>query len=110
MINPQGLSDFENLAELIQVNPKATVSNTVLKGEGVNVVLFAFDKDEELSEHTAAMPVLVQCLEGEILISAEGREVTLKPGGLVHFTTRLPHAVKALTPAKMALFMMSPRD
>lgn len=107
MINPDGLSDIENMADLVEINDGATVSRTILKGEGVNVVLFSFDEGEELSEHTAAMPVLVQVLEGELLITADGRDVVLRPGGLVHFTTRLPHAVKALKPSKMVLYMMA---
>lgn len=107
MINLQGMSDFEDLASLIAVNPNATVSSTPLKGEGVNMVLFSFDEGEELSEHTAAMPVILQVLEGELLIHADGREVTLRPGGLVHFTTRLPHSVKAVKPCKMLLLMLA---
>lgn len=102
----QQLSFIENLASEIDYAQKSTVSKTVTKAEGVNVVLFSFDTGEELSEHTAAMPVIVQVLEGELEITAENRTVTLSPGGLVHFTTRLPHAVKALKPAKMVLYML----
>ena len=106
MNNAAGLSNIENLAELIEVSPESTVSRAVFRGEGVNVILFAFDTGEGLTEHTAAVPVLVQLLEGEAVVTAEGREVTLKPGGLVHFTAQLPHAVKVTAPSKMALFML----
>lgn len=101
-----GLGYIENFAERIEYSPESTVSSTLMRAEGVNVVLFAFDEGEELSEHTAAMPVIVQALEGELEITADGKTVTLHPGGMVHFTTRLPHAVKALTKAKMVLYMM----
>lgn len=102
---------IENLADRIEYAEGSTVSKTIMRAEGVNVVLFSFDAGEELSEHTAAMPVLVQILEGEVEVTAEGKTVTLLPGGLVHFTTRLPHAVKAVTPSKMVLYMMPrPRD
>lgn len=102
-----GLGYINNLAELIEYSPNSTVSKTLMRAEGVNVVLFSFDSGEELSEHTAAMPVIVQALEGEIEITADGKTVKLLPGGMVHFSTRLPHAVKALTPAKMVLYMLS---
>lgn len=101
------LGYVENLAENIEYSPKSTVSKVVMRAEGVNVVLFSFDEGEELSEHTAAMPVIVQALEGELEITGDGKTVTLRPGGMVHFTTRLPHAVKALTKAKMVLYMMN---
>lgn len=100
------LGFIDNLADRIEYAEYSTVSKTLMQAEGVNVVLFSFDKDEELSEHTAAMPVIVQALEGELEITGDGKTVILKPGGLVHFTTRLPHAVKALTRAKMVLYML----
>ncbi|MDY3126660.1 MAG: cupin domain-containing protein [Corynebacterium sp.] len=100
------LGFIDNLAEQIEYAENSTVSKTLMRAEGVNVVLFSFDAGEELSEHTAAMPVIVQTLEGELEITGDNKTVILKPGGLVHFTTRLPHAVKALTKAKMVLYML----
>ena len=100
------LGFIDNLATQIEYATNSTVSKTILKAEGVNVVLFSFDAGEELSEHTAAMPVIVQALEGELEIVADGKTVTLTPGGMAHFSTRLPHAVKAVKRSKMVLYMM----
>lgn len=101
------MTDLADLAALVQVQPQATVSRTVLKADGTNVVLFAFDTDEELREHTAAIPVLLQTLEGAFDITAAGRTVTLRPGDLIHLRARVPHAVKALEPSKLALFLLT---
>ena len=81
-----------------------------IASEGVRLVLFSFDKDEILSEHTAAMPVILHTLEGALEIEADGRTVVLKPGDVIHFGTRLPHAVRALEPSKMALYMLDRRE
>ena len=101
------LGYVENLAQHVDYSAGETASKKVLGAEGVNVVLFAFDEGQELTEHTAAMPVIVQALEGELEVTGDGETVTLRPGGVVHFTTRLPHAVKAVTKAKMALYMLN---
>lgn len=85
--NP-AMTDITDLAALVQVQPESTVSRTVLKADGTNVVLFAFDAGEELREHTAAIPVLLQTLAGAFEITADGRTVTLAPGGLIHLTAR----------------------
>ena len=89
------MTDLQDIASMIQVNEEATVSRTVMHAEGVRLVLFSFDKDEILSEHTAAMPVILHTLEGALEIEADGRTVVLKPGDVIHFGTRLPHAVRA---------------
>lgn len=103
------MTDVADLASMIQVQPEATVSRTVLRAENAKIVLFAFDEGQELTEHTAAMPVLLQVLEGELRVTADGRDVTLLPGGVVHLTTRLPHAVYATKASKLALIMLDAR-
>ena len=103
------MTDVQDIASMIQINEQATVSRTVMHCEGMRLVLFSFDKDEILSEHTAAMPVILQTLEGALEITADGRTVILRPGDVIHFGTRLPHAVRALEPSKLALFMLDSR-
>ncbi|QWW19194.1 cupin domain-containing protein [Schaalia sp. 19OD2882] len=100
----------EDLASMISVNEGATVSRTVMHCENMRLVLFSFDTGEFLSEHTAAMPVILQTLQGALEIEADGRAVVLRPGDVMHFGTRLPHAVRALEPSKLALFMLDPRE
>ncbi len=70
------------------------------------VVLFGFDKGQELTEHTAAMPVFLFVVEGHLRVTADGQDVDLVPGGLLHMQARLPHAVVALEPSKLALIMV----
>ena len=104
------MTDLQDVAAMVAVNEGATVSRTVMHAEGVRLVLFSFDTDEYLSEHTAAMPVLLFALEGALEIEAGGRVVVLKPGDVIHFGTRLPHAVRALEPSKLALYMLDKRE
>jgi quercetin dioxygenase-like cupin family protein len=95
------------VADLVSVAEGSTVSRTVLKGEGANLVLFSFDAGEELSEHTAAMPVLLQALDGRLEVSADGRTVELVPGDVIHLGTRVPHSVRALEPSRLLLTMIT---
>lgn len=104
------MTDLADVASLVDIAPDSTVSRTVLKAEGVRLVLFSFDEGQELTEHTAAVPVVVQVLDGRLLVTAAGRQVELRPGGVIHFGTRLPHAVLALEPSRMLLTMIDPRQ
>src|ERR1035437_9750785 len=61
-----GMQDLSDVASLVEIQPEATVSRTVLKAEGARVVLFSFDSAQVLTEYTAAVPVLLQVLDGDL--------------------------------------------
>jgi quercetin dioxygenase-like cupin family protein len=104
------MEHIAKLSSLIEVTSESTVSRTVLKAEGVRVVLFAFDAGQELTEHTAAVPILLQLLDGRLRVGAAGKQVELSPGGLVHIGARVPHEILALQPSRMVLTMLDPRS
>ena len=99
-----------DLTALVAVADDATVSRTVLQAEGVRLVLFAFDAGPELREHTAAVPVLLQVLDGRLQVASGELDVVLVPGGVVHLPARAPHAVVALEPSRMLLTMLDDRQ
>jgi len=103
------MTTVEDMNSLVVVQPESTISRTILKSEGTRLVLFGFAKGQVLTEHTAAVPVLLQALSGELVISADGRSDILKPGGVIHLGTRVPHAVEALTDSVMLLTMLDGR-
>lgn len=104
------MTDVPGVASLADVAPDSTVSRTILKAEGARLVLFAFDRGQELTEHTAAVPVLLQALDGSFQITAAGRTVTLAPGDVLHLGSRTPHAVVATEPSRLLLTMLDPRQ
>ena len=76
-----GMHDLPDVASLVEIQPEATVSRTVLQAEGARVVLFSFDAGQVLTEHTAAVPVLLQVLDGHLRITADGRYRRSASGG-----------------------------
>lgn len=106
---PGHMSALASLDGAVSVQPESTVSRTVMKAEGVRIVMFAFDTGQVLTEHTAAMPVLISVISGALDITADGRTERLVPGGVIHLETRVPHAVEALEPTIMALTMLDAR-
>jgi quercetin dioxygenase-like cupin family protein len=105
-----GMTSVPDLAGLAEVADGSIVSRTVLRAVGARVVVFAFDTGEELSEHTAAVPVLLQTLTGSLDVTADGRTVTLRPGDLVHLGARVPHSVVATGPSRLLLTLLDPRQ
>ena len=94
------------LSELLDYQPGAVVSRTVIKKSTGTVTLFAFDEGEELSEHTAAYEAMVIVVEGETEISISGQPHRVKSGQSLILPAKEPHAVRAGTRCKMLLIMI----
>jgi quercetin dioxygenase-like cupin family protein len=91
---------------LIDYQAGAVVSRTVINRPVGTVTLFAFDKDQGLSEHTAPFDALVHVLDGAAEIKIAGRPYILKKGGVIVMPAGQPHALKAVEKFKMMLVMI----
>ena len=94
------------MAELAAYQDGSVVSRQITKADAGNVTLFAFDKDQELSEHTAPFDALVQVLEGDAEIRISGKPYHLGTGDAIIMPADEPHAVFALQRFKMLLTMI----
>ena len=99
-------SQVLNLVEMANYQEGAVVSRQITKADAGNVTLFAFDKEQELSEHTAPYDALAHVLDGETEIKISGKPFHLKTGDAIIMPAGEPHAVKALTRFKMLLTMI----
>lgn len=96
----------ENLVGLMNYQNAAVVSREVLRKDTGTVTVFAFDRGQGLSEHTAPFDALVWGLEGEAEITISGKPFPLKQGEFIVMPAHAPHAVKACTKFKMLLVMI----
>ncbi|MGA2490684.1 MAG: cupin domain-containing protein [Anaerolineales bacterium] len=99
-------SEVLNFITLADYQTGAVVSRQVTKAEGGNVTLFAFDKGQELSEHTAPYDALVYLLDGQTEIIISGKSHRLKAGEGIIMPANEPHAVRAIGKFKMLLTMI----
>jgi quercetin dioxygenase-like cupin family protein len=91
---------------LVEYQPDAVVSRTLIKKPAGTVTAFAFDAGEGLSEHTAPYDALVLGVDGEAAISIAGSAHRVSVGQLLKLPAGQPHAVKAITQFKMLLVMI----
>lgn len=99
-------SEILHLAELVTYQNGSVVSRQITKADAGNVTLFAFDKDQELSEHTAPFDALVHILDGRAEIKISGKAFDLETGEAIIMPANEPHALTAITPFKMLLTMI----
>jgi quercetin dioxygenase-like cupin family protein len=95
-----------NLAGSVEYADNATVSKMVLKKETGNISLFAFDKDQSLSEHSAPFDAYVLVTEGRGRIIINHHPHDLQAGEFIVMPANIPHAVQALEKFKMMLVMI----
>ena len=95
-----------SLAALVDYQDKAIVSRTLLKKGGGTITLFAFDAGQELSEHTAAVPAIIQIIRGRATLTLGADSVEAGPGSWVHMPANLTHAVRAEEPTVMLLLLL----
>jgi quercetin dioxygenase-like cupin family protein len=92
--------------DLINYQDGSVVSRTIVNQKAGTVTLFAFDRDQELSEHTAPYDALVNVLDGEAEITISGQPYHLKSGDMLILPANQPHALQATQRFKMILTMI----
>lgn len=90
----EGLVDYEE---------GRVVSRTLAQGRPLSVTLFAFDKGEEISSHSASGDAMVYILDGEAEVTIGGEKFTLKKGETIVMPANVPHALLAKERFKMLL-------
>lgn len=98
---------IEALADEVAIPENGTLSRTVHRDDQIKVVLFAFDAGEELTEHTAAVPVTIQVIVGSLELTADARTVTVRPGTWTWLPANMPHSVRASERAVMLLTLLA---
>jgi len=92
-------------AALVTSDVGAVTSKTHRKDPAGPLTVFAFDRGQELSEHSAPFDAYVQVLDGRVELVIGGRSVVAEAGQLVLMPANVPHAVKALERFKMLLVL-----
>lgn len=96
----------KNLSDLVKYQEDAVVSSEILKKDAGTVTVFAFDKGQGLSEHTAPFDALVNIIDGWAEVSISGKLFTVKEGEMIVMPADKPHSLKAMEKFKMLLVMI----
>jgi quercetin dioxygenase-like cupin family protein len=95
---------FPDLSSEVQVPADGILSRVLHQDRQLRVVAFAFDAGQQLTNHTASRPAVIEVIEGrfEITLGEETvisgpRSWALLPAGLQHSLTALEPSVLLLT-------------
>jgi quercetin dioxygenase-like cupin family protein len=96
----------QELVSMVEYSRDSIVSKTIVDTPVGTITLFAFDKGQKLSEHTAPYNAVVQIVEGTARLMIGGRDVIVPAGHIIIMPADVPHAVSAEERFKMLLTMI----
>ena len=102
MIKP---GEVFKLAELLPYSEGKIINMDIVHNEKMKFVVMAFDEGTGLTEHAAPGEAIIFALDGEGIISYEGKDHIIKAGENFCFAKGSMHAVKASKRFKMALLL-----
>lgn len=103
-------SQIHALADLIDYKPGKVASITLTQKQSVGMTLFAIDKGEGLSTHSATGDAMAQILEGSVEITIDGVAQIVKAGETIIMPAEIPHGLKAVEAFKFLLTVVKMED
>ena len=100
-------TEVQKLTALAEYQEGTIVSRTIINKDNGTVTIFAFDKDQALSEHTAPFDALLQVLDGKAEVIISGIKHNLTTGDMIIMPKNKPHALRAVNRFKMMLYMIN---
>lgn len=96
---------LKDLAESVEIPTGGIISKTIVMDEQMRAIVFGFDAGEELSEHTASVPAVIQIVRGEATITLGEDAFDASAGAWAHMPANMKHSILAKTPVVMLLVM-----
>ncbi|HRU38695.1 MAG TPA: cupin domain-containing protein [Candidatus Goldiibacteriota bacterium] len=100
------MQKINDMKSAVRYSDGSVVSQTVIEGKNGTVTLFAFDKGQGLSEHSAPFDALVEVLDGKAVVTIGGEAHDVKAGEFLIMPANVPHSLKAPEKFKMLLVMI----
>ncbi len=98
---------IKQLEELIDsFPPDSILSRMVYQDDSIKTILFGFQPGQELSEHTASVPAVLQFIEGEADLTLGDESTIAQQGTWVHLPPNMPHSILAKTKVLMLLTLV----
>ena len=95
-----------DLLKELTIPKDGILSRAVYADDRLKAVMFGFDTGQELSEHTAAMPAVIEIIDGDadVLLGEDRHHAT--PGTWIHMAAGTHHAIRAISPLTMLLLLL----
>lgn len=91
----------------LEIPDEGVLSKALYRDDKIRVVGFAFDTGQELTEHTAAVPVVIQVVSGRFEFTVGDQTTEIGSDSWMHLKASVPHSVIAVEPSRLLLTLLS---
>lgn len=98
---------LSDLTDSLEIPDEGVLSKVLYRDERIRVVGFAFDTGQELTEHTATVPVVIQVVSGRFLFTVGDTTSEIGTDAWMHLEASVPHSVVATEPSRLLLTLLS---
>jgi quercetin dioxygenase-like cupin family protein len=100
-----------NSGEIIDIGPlgsslAGSKTSALVKSSTLEVIRLVVPAGKDIPEHKAPGEITVQCLEGEVDFTAEGKTQRLKPGQLLYLAAGVPHSLHGVQDSSVLLTIL----
>ncbi len=89
----------------------AAVTQTLVKSSAIEVIRLVLPAGKDISQHNAPGDMTLQCLEGRVDLSVDGRHVQMAQGSMVHLLSSQTHSLQAEEDSSMLLtIVLAPKS
>ena len=81
-------------------------TTTLAKTAGLELIRLVLPTGKEIPTHKAPGEITVQCLEGRVAFTTEGKTQELTPGRLLYLSAGEPHAVKGIEDSSLLVTIL----
>lgn len=98
---------IERLEDLIDTFPPDSIlSRTIYQDDSIKTILFGFQPGQELSQHTASVPAILQFVKGDATVILGEERQTAQSGSWVYIPANLSHSIQAESETLMLLTLV----
>jgi quercetin dioxygenase-like cupin family protein len=100
------IADTEALLRALPIEPGRVRSRRLFKSAALTVFGVAIDAGAIMREHVAAVPILIQVVDGLAVLELQRQRVELSAGAMVHVDGNVRHGVEGLEPTRFLLLLL----
>lgn len=100
------IADAQTLLRALPIEAGAVRSRRLYRTEELTILGVSIDAGAVLADHVSRLPILIQVVDGQMVLEVRPDRLDLSVGAMVHVEANVRHAVEALIPTRFLILQL----